>query len=68
MRAKEIIKILKKNGWILKRTKGSHLHFKHDYKSALVTVPFHGSKELNFKTLLTIIKSAELPKTEFFNI
>lgn len=39
MKSREVIKILKSDGWYLYKTKGSHVHFKHPVKSGKVTVP-----------------------------
>ncbi|QIB26280.1 type II toxin-antitoxin system HicA family toxin [Caloranaerobacter azorensis] len=55
--SKEIIKILKKNGWYLKRTKGDHHQFKHPTKKGNVTVP-HPKKDLPIKTVKSILKQA----------
>lgn len=59
MKSKEMIKRLKKDGWLLNRVKGSHHHFKHPTKKGLVTVP-HPKGELNIKTILSIEKQAGL--------
>jgi predicted RNA binding protein YcfA (HicA-like mRNA interferase family) len=52
MTAREIMNILKKNGWKLDRIKGSHHIFeKPGYRP--VSVPFHGNKDLgNFAKVL----------------
>jgi predicted RNA binding protein YcfA (HicA-like mRNA interferase family) len=53
MTAKEIMKILEDNGWILDRITGSHHVFeKEDCRP--VTVPLHGSKDMGVlgKTIL----------------
>lgn len=39
MSSKDLFKILKKDGWILKSIVGSHYHFAHPTKSGKVTVP-----------------------------
>ncbi|WP_115309710.1 type II toxin-antitoxin system HicA family toxin [Veillonella criceti] len=57
MTPKELIKILKRDGWVLVRTRESHYIFKHEVKRGLVTVPFH-SKDLKPKTLQSIISQA----------
>ncbi|MBO5730387.1 MAG: type II toxin-antitoxin system HicA family toxin [Treponema sp.] len=44
--AKQVIKILKKNGWKLVRIKGSHHHFLKEGAPRPVTVPVHGNKDL----------------------
>jgi len=45
MSSKEIIKMLEKDGWILRKIVGSHHHFKHPSKKGKVTVP-HPNKDL----------------------
>jgi len=41
MKVKQIIAILKKDGWHLVAQKGSHRQYKHHTKSGRVTVPDH---------------------------
>jgi predicted RNA binding protein YcfA (HicA-like mRNA interferase family) len=58
MDSRTIIKMLKKDGWILKRiSKSSHHQFKHPTKSGLVTVP-HPKSDIPKKTLKSIKKQA----------
>ena len=52
--------MIEDDGWILKRTKGSHRQFKHSTKSGLVTVAGHFSDELAIKTKNSILKQAGL--------
>lgn len=59
MTAKEIIKILKSDGWIEKSQKGSHLQLVHPIKPGKVTIPIH-QKDLNIKTYKSILKQAGL--------
>ncbi|WP_295238194.1 type II toxin-antitoxin system HicA family toxin [Veillonella sp.] len=59
MTPKELMKVLKKDGWFLVRIRGSHYIFKHGEKRGLVTVPLH-SKDLKPKTLQSIINQAKL--------
>lgn len=59
MNSKAIIKILKADGWTLKRINGSHHHFTHASKSGLVTVP-HPKDDLPIKTVASILKQAGL--------
>ena len=47
--SREIIKLLKDDGWELKRVEGSHHHFIHPNKPGKVTVP-HPKKNLKLKT------------------
>ncbi len=51
--SKEIIAIIKKDGWYLEATKGSHNHFIHKIKSGRVTVP-HPKKDLPIGTIKNI--------------
>ncbi len=60
MKVKEIIKLIENDGWILKRTKGSHRQFKHSTKSGLVTVAGNLSDDLAIKTKNSILKQAGL--------
>jgi predicted RNA binding protein YcfA (HicA-like mRNA interferase family) len=39
MKVREILKILREDGWIEKSQKGSHLQLEHSKKKGKVTVP-----------------------------
>ncbi len=54
---REIIKILKKNGWYEVESEGSHIQFKHPEKRGRVTVP-HPKKDFPIKTLKSIEKQS----------
>lgn len=60
MKAKEILKILKEDGWYEVAQKGSHVQLKHDTKSGKVTVPMHGAQDITIGTLNSILKQAGL--------
>lgn len=55
----EVLKILKKDGWITKEQRGSHIQLEHPIKSGKVTVP-HPRKDLKAKTVQSIFKQAGL--------
>lgn len=57
--SREIIRILRRAGWMPVRQKGSHLQLAHPGKPGLVTVP-HPRREIGSKTLRTILKQAGL--------
>lgn len=57
MTARQVIKKLKKDGWVEKSQKGSHLQFVHPSKPNKVTVPVHSS-DLKKGTLHSIYKQA----------
>jgi predicted RNA binding protein YcfA (HicA-like mRNA interferase family) len=53
MDSRTVIRLLKADGWILVRTKGSHQHFRHEKRAGLVTVP-HPAKDIPIGTLRSI--------------
>lgn len=59
MNSKELIKLIKQDGWYIVRTRGSHNQFKHPTKPGLVTIP-HPKKDLPKKTIKSILKQAGL--------
>lgn len=61
MTAKEVLKMLHKNGWeeVPNRAKGSHVQLKHPSKPGKVTVPMH-SGDIPPGTLNSILKQAGL--------
>jgi len=57
MKSADVIKILKKDGWVQVAQKGSHFQFKHPEKRGRVTVP-HPKRDLPLGTLKSIEKQA----------
>ena len=62
--AREVLKVLRKFGFVVVRQTGSHIHLWHDERRVLVTVPNHA--ELAKGTLIGILKQAKLTRDEFF--
>jgi predicted RNA binding protein YcfA (HicA-like mRNA interferase family) len=62
MKISEIIVLLERDGWQLKRMSGSHRHFVHPAKPGLVTVAGKPSATLKPKTEASILKQAGLRK------
>lgn len=60
MKAKEVVEILKRNGFLLDRQSGSHMIFKKEDKT--VVVPNHGKKDLKKGTLAEIFRQAGIKK------
>ena len=60
MNALEVVRLLEKNGWVLKTQKGSHKQFVHPKKPGKITVADHGKKEIPPGTLNAILKQAGL--------
>jgi len=63
---RKVIKALKKKGFVLDRTKGSHKIFYHPETKRRV-VPFH-KKDIPKGTLLEILKQAGIDKKELKNL
>lgn len=59
MKVRELLKILRDDGWIEKTQKGSHLQLGHQVKIGKVTVPVHGG-DIPKGTLNSILKQAGL--------
>ena len=58
--SKEIIKILKDDGWYeYSSATGSHHSFKHNSKKGRVVVP-HPKKDLSIGTVKSILKQAQI--------
>jgi predicted RNA binding protein YcfA (HicA-like mRNA interferase family) len=62
MKVREILKLLKQDGWYLVTTVGSHRQFKHPTKSGRVTVSGHPGDDIHPKTLKSILTQAGLQK------
>lgn len=60
MKAQDLIKVLKKNGWVEVRQSGSHKIFKHAGKKDALSIPYHKGKEIPTGTLNAILKRAGL--------
>ena len=59
MNVKDVLRILKKDGWFEVAQEGSHIHMKHGIKPGKVTVPSHNG-DMKPGTLNSILKQAGL--------
>lgn len=59
MKVKELVRILKDDGWQKKEQRGSHLQLIHPVKKGKVTIPVHGG-DVPKGTLNAILKQAGL--------
>jgi len=57
MTGKELLKILKENGWVLDRISGSHHIMVKDTKRS-IPVPLHGEKDIPKGLAMSILKQA----------
>ena len=62
MKLGDVLDLLKRGGWYLVATKGSHRQFKHPAKPGRVTVAGKPSDDLAPGTLNSIFKQAGLKK------
>jgi predicted RNA binding protein YcfA (HicA-like mRNA interferase family) len=59
-----LVEILKLNGFIFKRSKGSHqLYFNPNSKKTVI-VPIHGSKDMKKGTFMAILKQAGIDRNK----
>lgn len=59
MKAREVVRLLKNDGWFESSQKGSHLQLEHPIKKGKVTVPVH-SGDISKGTLNSTLKQAGL--------
>lgn len=59
MSFREVEKLLLKDGWTLKNSRGSHNQYIHPNKKGKVTIPNHRG-DLDIKTVNSILKQAGL--------
>lgn len=62
MKVREVLKLLKTEGWYVVTTQGSHRQLKHTTKLGRVTVAGHPSEDVHPKTLNSILTQAGLKK------
>ena len=66
MTARQVIRVLRANGFVLSRQRGSHMIWRHFSTGTIVPVPLHGqSKPIPVGTILAIIKQSKIQKKEF---
>ena len=63
LKPREVIAILKHQGFIEIRQVGSHLHLYHPVRKLRATVPMH-HKDLKRKTLLSLLRQANIHKED----
>ncbi len=60
MKAKELIKQIEANRWVLVRQNGSHKTFKKEGIADIITIPDHGNKDMAKGLALDALKKAGL--------
>lgn len=67
VRPRQLIRVLKKKGWKLARSKGSHHHFTHPDSPNVITVAIH-AKDVKRGTLSGILADAGIDRDEFLRL
>jgi predicted RNA binding protein YcfA (HicA-like mRNA interferase family) len=62
---KQVIAALEKEGWYVKRVRGSHHVLRHPSIPDAIPVPVHGSRPLKRGTLASILRAAGISREEF---
>ncbi len=62
--AREVLEILKREGWYEVAQKGSHVQLKHPEEKGKITVPIHKGKVLPIGTVKSIFKQAGIKDVE----
>ena len=62
VKVRDVLKLLRNDGWSLITTAGSHRQLKHPTKPGRVTVSGHPSDDIHPKTLKSILTQAGLKK------
>ncbi|MBM3295835.1 MAG: type II toxin-antitoxin system HicA family toxin [Candidatus Aminicenantes bacterium] len=58
MKVREAIAMIEKEGWYLRRVKGSHRQYQHPSRPGLVTIAGHPNDDLAPGTLNSILRQA----------
>jgi len=63
MKFRDLLRLLRKDGWYLARTRGSHRQFRHPVKPGLVTVAGSGNADVAPRTLKSILTQAGVERS-----
>lgn len=66
--AREIIGVLRRDGWYEVASSGGHLQFKHPRKPGRVTVPVHSRGDIGRSILANVLAQAELSRERFLEL
>lgn len=67
VKARELIRVLQKEGFIIVVQVGSHVQLKHP-DGRRTTVPFHAGKDIKSGTLLNILRQINITKADLQRI
>ena len=61
---KELIRIIQRKGWVLRRVNGSHHIFTHPLKKEILSVPVHKNEDLKIGLLRKLMSIADVSENE----
>ena len=64
LKAREVITVLQRHGFILISQRGSHQKWRHEDTGKQVIVPYHKGKQLPLGTLRSIIEGSGIAEEE----
>jgi len=67
VKARQLMRVLERDGWQLARTRGSHFSFRHPEKRGTVVVPSHPG-EVKRPLVAGILKDAGISREEFLQL
>ncbi|NNM85650.1 MAG: type II toxin-antitoxin system HicA family toxin [Phycisphaerales bacterium] len=62
---RQVCDILKRNGFVMVRQRGSHVIMQRRLPDTTVTVPVPDHSEIRIGTLQSIVRQSGVPRTEF---
>lgn len=68
LNARQVIRALKRAGFVADRQKGSHVILLHPVTKTRTVVPFHAGRAIRPSLLQAIVKESGLSTNEFLNL
>ena len=62
--ASDLLRVLQREGWQVKRHAGSHMQLKHPGRPGRVTIAYHPGDSIKPKVLLSVLEQAGLTADE----
>ncbi len=62
---KQLVKLLERQGWYVKRVRGSHHIMRHPSIRDAIPVPVHGNQSIKRGTLGNILRTAGISREDF---
>jgi predicted RNA binding protein YcfA (HicA-like mRNA interferase family) len=62
---KQVVAVLEREGWYVKRVRGSHHVLRHPSIPDAIPVPVHGRRSVKRGTLASILRTAGISREEF---